>query len=151
MELKFSLDELKLLESHFKLNTDFELKNNEPIEISAYIGVSYKRENRIVQVIVSVNSHGEKQPFVFDTKMAGTFGFSKLPGKEQLDRIVHINCAAIIFPYVREAIADLTRRAGLPPFHLGPLNFVALYQKNRKPLAEKEEVQVRNNTRKESP
>jgi preprotein translocase subunit SecB len=149
MELKFSLDDLRLLESHFKLNSDFETKNSEPVEISSDIGISYKRDNKIVKVIVSVNSHGEKQPFVFDTKIGGTFVFSKLPNKEQLDKIVHINCAAIIFPYVREAIADLTRRAGLPPFHLGPLNFVALYDKNRESLAQKKEDQVRKNTPKE--
>jgi len=149
MELKFSFDDLRLLESHFKLNTDFEPKKNEPIEISYDIRISYEKDNKIVKVIVSANSLGEKQPFVFDTKIAGTFVFSKIPNKEQLDRVVNINCAAIMFPYVRETIADLTRRASLPPFHLGPLNFVALYEKKRESLAQKEEVQIKENTPKE--
>ena len=149
MELKFSLDDLRLLESHFKLNTDFEPKKNEPIEIPCDIGISHEKNNKAVNVIVSANSHGEKQPFVFNVKIAGTFIFSKIPNKEQLGRVVHINCAAIIFPYVRETIADLTRRASLPPFHIGPINFVALYHKNRKSLPQKVEAKMFENTPKE--
>ena len=48
MELKFSLDDLRLLESHFKLNTDFEPKENEPIEISCDIGISHEKNNKAV-------------------------------------------------------------------------------------------------------
>ncbi|MDP3298216.1 MAG: protein-export chaperone SecB [Thermodesulfovibrionia bacterium] len=34
-----------------------------------------------------------------------------------------------MFPYVRETIADLTRRAGFPPLHLNPINFIQLAEK----------------------
>ena len=60
--------------------------------------------------------------------MKRAFKFSKLPPKRDLEKIVHVNCAAIIFPYVRETIADLTRRASILPFHMEPINFVALYE-----------------------
>jgi len=33
----------------------------------------------------------------------------------------------VLFPYVRETIADATLRAGYPPVHLQPINFEALY------------------------
>jgi len=46
-------------------------------------------------------------------------------------RIVHINCASIIFPFIRESVADLTRRSGLTPLILDPVNFVALYESSK--------------------
>jgi len=47
---------------------------------------------------------------------------------EQIKKVGIVNCAAIIFPYLREHLADLTRRSGLPPFHLPPINFVKVYK-----------------------
>ena len=128
MEAKFSFESLRLLESHFKLNTDFKPKRKQPIEISTEISISYKEKNRTVKVAISVISVNKKQPFILDTTVMGTFNFLKIPAKKDLDKIVRVNCAAIMFPYVREIIADLTRRADIPPFHMDPINFVALYE-----------------------
>ena len=128
MEAKFSFESLRLLESHFKLNTDFKPKRKQPIEISTEINISHKEQNKTVKVTISVISVNKKQPFILDTTVMGTFNFLKIPTKKDLDKIVHVNCAAIIFPYVREIIADLTMRADIPPFHMDPINFVALYE-----------------------
>jgi len=128
MEAKFSFESLRLLESHFKLNTDFKPRRRQPIEISTEINISHKEQDKTVKVIVSVSSVNKKQPFVLDTAVMGTFNFLKMPTKKDLNKIVYVNCAAIMFPYVREIIADLTRRADIPPFHMDPINFVALYE-----------------------
>jgi preprotein translocase subunit SecB len=125
---KFSFESLRLTESHFKLNTDFRPAKNESVEISCEITISHKKEDKAIKVTVSVHSADKNQPFNFDVAVMGSFKFSKLPQKKDLERIAHINCAAIIFPYVRETIADLTRRANIPPFHMEPINFVALYE-----------------------
>ena len=39
-----------------------------------------------------------------------------------------IHCPNVLFPYVRETIADAISRAGFPPVHLDPINFETLYQ-----------------------
>jgi len=128
MEAKFSFESLRLLESHFKLNTDFRPRGKQPIEISTEINISHKQQDKAVKVSISVSSDNKKQPFVLDTTVMGTFNFLKIPPKKDLNKIVYVNCAAIMFPYVREIIADLTRRADIPPFHMDPINFVALYE-----------------------
>jgi preprotein translocase subunit SecB len=90
--------------------------------------VGYKTKDKVLQVLVSVSSDSENQPFRFSVAWEGTFIFKDMPSKENLDRIAHINCSAIVFPFVRETIADLTRRAGIPPFNLPPFNFAARYE-----------------------
>ncbi len=52
---KFSFESLKLLESHFKLNTNLKPAKNEPIEISFQIGISHKKEDKTVNVTLSVD------------------------------------------------------------------------------------------------
>ena len=142
MEAKFSFESLRLLESHFKLNTDFKPKRKQPIEISTEINISHKEHNKTVKVTISVISVNKKQPFILDTTVMGTFNFPKIPTKNDLDKIVHVNCAAIMFPYVREIIADLTMRAGIPPFHMDPINFVALYEDHQAHLRNKRKTKT---------
>jgi preprotein translocase subunit SecB len=137
MEANFSFENLRLLESHFKLNTDFEPRKKQPIEISTEINISHKQQGKIVKVIISVSSVNKKQPFVLNTTVMGTFNFLKTPTKKDLNKIVYVNCAAIMFPYVREIIADLTRRADIPPFHMDPINFVALFEDRQAHLRDK--------------
>ncbi len=69
---------------------------------------------------------GENAPFSFAIEGIGRFVFKEEPPTEIVEGIARVNGAAMIFPYLREAIADLTRRAGVPPLHLQPVNFVAM-------------------------
>jgi len=135
MELKFKIAAVKQIESHFALNPDFKPEKNKPIEINYSVNISFEKKDKMVSVIVSVLSDNKNQPFTFNIATMGLFNFQKLPKKAELERVAHINCASIIFPYVREYIADLIRRAGIPPFHLDPVNFIAMYEEHKKAQA----------------
>jgi len=61
----------------------------------------------------------------------GVFLFvDEAPAPNDIVRIAEINCATILFPFVREAIAEITRRAGIGQMLLQPMNFVELYNTN---------------------
>ena len=62
---------------------------------------------------------------------AGLFEFEEELEEGDIARIAGINCAAILFPYIRETVADLTRRGGFPPLHLAPVNFVEVFKANQ--------------------
>ncbi len=128
MELKFKIQKIKLLECHFKINPEFNW-NNKPVSVSSSLGVQYAKKNKNVQVILSVNSDDKNQPFIFNIVLAGIFDFHEIPKPKELEKIANINCAAILFPYVREIVADLTSRAGISPFHMPPVNFINFYKK----------------------
>ncbi|MGO9014024.1 MAG: protein-export chaperone SecB [Dissulfurispiraceae bacterium] len=132
MELRFSIIDIKQVESHFTLNTDFKPTKDEGIEISYGTVISYEKKDKLVSVALSIISDNKKQPFIFTIRTVGLFNFPQIPASKELDRIVNINCGSIIFPYIRESIADLTRRAGFPPLHINPINFIALYEEKQK-------------------
>jgi preprotein translocase subunit SecB len=136
MELKFKIAAIKQIESHFAINTDFKPEKDKPVEIHYGINVSFEKKDKIAIVVVSISSDNKNQPFKFNIATKGLFTFQKLPQKKELEKVARINCASIIFPYIRESLADLSRRAGIPPFHLDPVNFVAMYEDQKKAKAE---------------
>ena len=135
MEVKFSITHIRLTESHFSINHRYKMEKDKPIVLENNIGIQFKQSEKNLYLLLSVSSDSEKQLFRFSVTYEGAFAFENTPPKDELGRIANINCAAIIFPYVRETIADLTRRAGLQPLHLPPFNFVAMYKENQKKVS----------------
>ena len=70
---------------------------------------------------------GDKTMFLVEASQAGIFRIKGIP-QEHLQPVIAINCPTVLFPYVRETLADAVGRAGFPPVHLQPINFEALYQ-----------------------
>ena len=73
---------------------------------------------------------GDKTFFLAEAVQCGLFQIRNVPAPE-LDPVLGIACPNILFPYAREAIADLTGRGGFPPVHLAPVNFEAIYQQRQ--------------------
>ncbi|MEO8674860.1 MAG: protein-export chaperone SecB, partial [Casimicrobiaceae bacterium] len=65
--------------------------------------------------------------FLVEASQAGIFTIRGL-APEHLQPVIAINCPNVLFPYLRETLADMVGRAGFPPVHLAPINFEALYQ-----------------------
>jgi len=70
---------------------------------------------------------GERTLFLVEAAQAGIFTIRGVP-PEQLQPVIAINCPTVLFPYIRETLADAVGRAGFPPVHLAPINFETLYQ-----------------------
>jgi preprotein translocase subunit SecB len=70
---------------------------------------------------------GDKTLFLVEAAQAGVFTIRGVP-PEQLQPVLAIHCPTVLFPYLRETVADAIARAGFPPVHLAPINFEALYQ-----------------------
>jgi len=76
---------------------------------------------------------GDKTLFLVEASQAGIFTIRGIP-PEQLQPVMGINCPTVLFPYLRETLADAVGRAGFPPVHLAPINFEALYQQQQEQL-----------------
>jgi len=116
-----------LLKVNFFVNRDFK-QDNPDATIAPEIALSheFRQEEKQLLVILGVRQLTENIPYHFEVESAGLFQFDNIPEEKLLNQMAIINCPAILFPYVRETIADLTRRAGFPPLHLNPVNFIQL-------------------------
>jgi preprotein translocase subunit SecB len=91
--------------------------------------ISEKTLSVELRVLTPGITEGENLPFAFDVAVSGIFEFDEDIDSKVLDQFKDINCPAIMFPYLREAVADTVRRSGFPPLHLPPVNFIEAKRK----------------------
>ncbi len=70
---------------------------------------------------------GDKVAFLIETTQAGIFEIRNVPA-DQMDVLLHVVCANIVFPYLRANLADAIQRTGFPPIHLADIDFGAIHQ-----------------------
>ena len=127
----FSIQDTRLLASHFDINRSFEPGPDIKVEINITINHTWHPENKILQVSDVISVSGDEAPFNLLIEYGGIFLFDgELSDPDVIRRIAEINCASILFPFTREVVAETTRRAGLGPMMLQPVNFVELYNTN---------------------
>ncbi|MDI6798319.1 MAG: protein-export chaperone SecB [Desulfatibacillaceae bacterium] len=85
-----------------------------------------------LNVLLGAKSRTEKgEPsllFEYHIVFAGSFALDEPMAKNDLERLASINCPAILWPFVRQHLADLTAKAGFSPLLLPVINFVTLSQ-----------------------
>ena len=122
----FQLKSIILVDSHMYRKPNVNLKE---LQLDVEIGTGVGVKDNVVNVKLSVNvkqmENGIAQSEMSAT-MVGIFektGESPLNDMEEFGRI---NGASIIFPFLREHIANLAMKAGLGPIMLPPVNFQKL-------------------------
>ena len=116
-----------LLKVNFFLNQEYK-EDSADTMIAPDIAINHEFREKEKQLVIVFGLRQIKGniPYRFEVESGGIFQFENVPEEKLLKQLATINCPAIIFPYVRETIADLTRRAGFPPLHLNPINFIQL-------------------------
>jgi preprotein translocase subunit SecB len=103
LDLKFNMETKKLDETNFEVT----------------LGVT----------ATATNDQGQTA-FLVELQQAGIFlieGFNE----SEMDHLTKAYCPNILFPFAREAIADLSTRGGFPPLVLQPVNFDAMYAQQK--------------------
>ena len=93
-----------------------------------------------VEVVVTATATTklkDKVVFLVEVAQAGIFEMRNIPA-DQMDPIVGIHCASIVFPYLRANVADMVTRAGFPALHLPNINFEAFYAQRLEQLRQNE-------------
>lgn len=69
----------------------------------------------------------QKVAFIMELVYAGNFNI-RVP-REHLQAVLLVECPRLLFPFARSILAEISREGGFPPVLLGPVDFVAMYQK----------------------
>lgn len=116
------INNLLLLESDFKRISNVVFSDEVISEVTIETEIS-NPENNVVNVIETVTLvqkyQGQDQVYV-KVKMVGVFDCDDVEKYEEFGRI---NGAAIIFPYIREHITNLSTKAGIGAIVIPPVNF----------------------------
>lgn len=85
-----------------------------------------------VVLTVTLNARlGERTAYHAEIQQAGVFKLTGFADDEERRAVLGAYCPSVLFPFAREAAADLIQRGGFPAFLLQPVNFDALYHQHR--------------------
>lgn len=105
---------------------------HQPPKMNVSIDVAIKKlKDTSYEVSLRVTAKAEeegKTMFLVEVLHAGVFSINPSIPEDVHARILFIDCAAVIFPYARRIISDLTAEGGFPPLLLEPINFEAIYR-----------------------
>ena len=79
--------------------------------------------------------------FIAEVKLAGIFAISGFE-KTEIDKILAIEVPTVLFPYLREVVANLVSKGGFPQLILPPMNFENMYQKHLEESAQEPSVKI---------
>ena len=123
-ESGFKITNLILLESNFKREASVTFEQSK-ISNTVNVDVNVQVTDKTIFVTESLSysqKSGEIVEVTADIKMVGVFekiGESEL----DLEQFGQVNGAAIIFPYIREQLTNLSAKAGIGLIVLPPFNF----------------------------
>lgn len=123
--IKFNLEASRIRYVNFRIKG--EVTGDEiPVPINISFNHKYNYKKKRIDLLISASIGEGKFPFLLEIEYEGRFVLNKRASKKDVEPIAKINCPAILFPFLRESVADLTRRAGFNPLILPPINFVEL-------------------------
>jgi preprotein translocase subunit SecB len=124
----FKIEELYFDSLRFRRTPEAQLEADSEMEVEQRFGIKHSFNESRLSVNLELEISQKSLPFILNADIVGLFSFEERPADEELSRVVHVNCAAILFPFLREAVADLTRKGGFPPLILPPVNFVEVFK-----------------------
>lgn len=84
----------------------------------------------VYEVLLSLEANAkieEESLYTLELVYGGAFRLKDLP-EEAIRPFLFVECPALLFPYARRLISDLTREGGFAPLSLDPIDFASLYR-----------------------
>ncbi|MGV3043501.1 protein-export chaperone SecB [Staphylococcus rostri] len=114
---------------HYRTNPEFDIENNKDItideDIDAHINIIDDEETAIITLRAKLDEK-ENVPFSFEVSIVGYFEFDE----EESDGIdfkdlLKTNAVAILFPYLRAIVSELTGKSNRFPNYNMPVRNIA--------------------------
>ncbi|CAF1122985.1 unnamed protein product [Didymodactylos carnosus] len=107
------------------------LDRNPQIDLFLDLNIVSLPEENFYEVELSIEAKARNENhklFIVELKYAGIFNLINIP-TEQHKMVLAIHCPAMIFPFARKIISDVTQDGGFQPLMIDPIDFGTLYNK----------------------
>jgi preprotein translocase subunit SecB len=106
----------------------FQWQSQPQVDVQFNINVE-KVSDEVHEVILKVNVGARSDNgvhFLIDVSYAGLFGLRNLP-EDAVGPFLLVEAPRLLFPFVRQVIADSVQNVGFPPLLLEPIDFGAVF------------------------
>jgi len=131
------IDFVKLIleKAILEVNPNYEQTEEDiPVDFSLTVNPKLDKARKLLKLNleVIVFKETENPPLRVSVLAAGYFSVKKDEDIKILEEFSRIQGPALVFPFIREVIANLTMRTGYPPLLIPPMNLVSLIGKSGK-------------------
>lgn len=98
------------------------------VQISTAAQTLTPEQHQVVLTVTVTAKLDGATAFVAEVKQTGVFLVQDMDTASERQAVLGAYCPHILFPFAREAVADLVQRGGFPQLLLQPVNFDALFQ-----------------------
>jgi preprotein translocase subunit SecB len=115
---------------------------NPQLQVTVNVNAT-SQSDETYEVVLNIEVHAKGDTgIIYNVELfyGGLFRLRNVP-QNMLQPVLFVDCPAILFPFLRRVLADVTRDGGFPPLMLDPIDFGRLYSQN---LARAGEGQVAN-------
>ncbi|MFK8040212.1 MAG: protein-export chaperone SecB [Rickettsiaceae bacterium] len=109
------------------------------IDLSLDLNSNTLEESGHFEIEITIQAtakHKDSNLFLVELQYAGVFHLINIP-EDQQQVVLAVHCPAMIFPFARKIIADVTQEGGFQPLMIDPIDFAALYHKRMTEESEK--------------
>jgi len=120
-------------------------KQGDP-KVNLNLAVKHKKlenDHWEVSLAITANFTGTAENntvFIIEIEHAGVFLLRNIP-KEHLAAVLAVECPALLFPFTRQIISQVTMDGGFQPFLMEPVNFMVLFENAKKQQQEQQPTQ----------
>jgi len=100
------------------------------VQMGTAIQALSAEQHQVVLTITITAKLDEEVAFLAEVHQAGLFMVKGIPEAAERHKALGIECPTALFPFAREAVAELIQRAGFPQLLLQPVNFEQLYREH---------------------
>jgi preprotein translocase subunit SecB len=104
---------------------------NPQLQVTVNVNVASQSEETY-EVVLNIDVHAKSDVgIIYNVELfyAGLFRLRHVP-QNMLQPVLFVDCPALLFPFTRRVLADITRDGGYPPLMLDPIDFARLYSQN---------------------
>ena len=112
----------------------FKVQQQPKIGVGINLNAAHLGENEY-EVTLHLEAHAEMQDkdslFLASVEYCGVFAVSEQTSEDELQLLLLVEAPALLFPYARHIIADMTREGGFPALSIANVDFARLYQEKK--------------------
>jgi preprotein translocase subunit SecB len=104
---------------------------NPQLQVTVNVNVA-SQSAETYEVVLNIDVHAKSDAgVIYNVELfyAGLFRLRNVP-QNMLQPVLFVDCPALLFPFTRRVLADITRDGGYPPLMLDPIDFGRLYAQN---------------------
>ncbi|OQY20619.1 MAG: hypothetical protein B6I36_00345 [Desulfobacteraceae bacterium 4572_35.1] len=118
--------DFRLVKLDFCINEQF--SNVGQATVRTEFKVRQENNGARLKVYLTIFFKDKTAPFSIHLEGVGLFELKKPLNDTEIEELTHTYCTTTIFPYMREIIADISRRAGFPPLHIPQIDFAQVFK-----------------------